>query len=492
MTCVGAAAAVSLAGAGCRPSAGPPSVLLIVVDTLRADHVGALRGTGDPSPTPNLDRWAAGGARFRRAATPAPFTMPAMAAVFAGVYPDRCGILTHVPGTTLAAWDGQTLAESARLGGLATAAVVANPWLVRPGTRFDRGFDAFERLHGNDPGGANTASAVTDAATRMLGRMGDRRFLMWVHYFDPHMPYEPPAGFAAAAGATGGDENPVMRDFCRKGRNLGRIFRGEGYTPDQLDDARRLYEGEVRYVDAEIGRLLARLDELGRSDDTVVVVASDHGEALGEHGLWFAHDYTVYDELLHVALMMRGPGIPEGARDDLVSLLDLAPTLCRVASLPCAAAGDDRFDGRDLFVSPRGARTLFAAATTMRGRASAFGRLQVPGIDGRWTMAEDDRHKLVRIPATAGVSLELYDRIADPGDAADVAAASHDDVVGSMSARLEAWSREMDRSRPLQTPSSLGDGRAEERGDGRKDERSDTRKKEREDERTLRSLGYLQ
>ncbi len=473
MLCLGLALAGPLAAGGCRGADRPPSVLLVVVDTLRADHVGVLSGRR-PSPTPNLDRWAGGAVRFRRATTPAPFTMPAMAAMLAGVYPDRCGIVTHVPGTTFAAWRGDTLAEAARRAGLATAAVVANPWLVRPGPRFDRGFDVFERLHGSGRGGrTNSATDVTNAATALLERMGDRRFLMWVHYFDPHMPYEPPPAFASAAGAEG-PESPVMRDFRRKDRDLARIFRGDGYDEPTLDHARRLYEGEVRYVDAEIDRLLARLDELGRAQDTIVVVASDHGEALGEHGLWFAHDYTLYDELLHVALMMRGPGVPVGARDDLVSLLDVAPTVCRLARLPCGADDEAPFDGRDLFAAARGGRTLFAAATPMRGRGTAYPRLEVPGIEGRWTMAEDDAHKFVHAPTPGGATREFYDRASDPRDTSDVAAA-HPNEAERLAERLEAWRREMDAAR-----TATADAPAVPAGGGRRDER------------TLRSLGYLQ
>jgi len=487
--------------AGChRPTSLPTSsssVLLIVVDTLRADRVGALTlrddpaiaagsepaampagGTaatsgagGDsalgPSPTPEIDRWAVQAARFRRAVTPAPFTMPAMAAMFSGAYPDRSGVVAHEPGTTFGSWPGTTLAEAARKAGLATAAVVANPWLARSTTGFDRGFDQFSRIYSPDQApGASNATAVTDDAIRILDSVRDRRFLLWVHYFDPHMPYEPPPEFARAAGADPGPSR-VMTDFNARGRDLGRIYRGEGYTAAEIEQARRLYDGEVRYADHEIGRLLERLGALGLADDTIVVLASDHGESLGEHGLYFAHDYTLYDELIRVPLLIGGPGVAPGTRDDYASLVDVAPTVCRLAALDCGSNSD----GRDLFAAPQPDRTLFAAATPLRARGTVFDRLSVAGTNGRWTMALDGTDKLLRIPTATDPELELYDLEKDPRELANLAGGGEREK--ELREKLSAWSAEMDASRPAASSPR-------------------TSRQQRRDTRALRSLGYLQ
>lgn len=459
--------AALLASSGCRRSEGPPSILLLVVDTLRADHVGAVRSPADvSSPTPEIDRWSRGAAVFRHATTPAPFTMPAMAAVMTGVYPDRCGVVAHEPGVSLASWRGATLAEAARNGGMATAAVIANPWLARKGTGFDRGFDEFKRLY--DAGaaaGTSGASAVTDEAIRILERLGDRRFLLWAHYFDPHMPYAPPPAFARAAGAWSLSSR-VMDDFNSSGRDLHRLYRADGYSTEEVDDARRLYEGEVRFADHEIGRLLERLGTLGRARETIVIIASDHGESLGEHGLFFAHDYTLYEELTRVAWMMRGPGVAEGVRDEEVSLIDVLPTLCRLAALDCGG----EHDGRDVFTSGVPGRTLFAAGTPLRAKGTPFDRLQVPGLHGRWTMALGDSHKLVRIPSSTGTVFEMYDLAADRGERSNVAARSNDQRR-KLEVELDAWTRAMDEARP--PPAAHAHRR-------------------RQDTKTLRSLGYLQ
>jgi choline-sulfatase len=457
-----AAAAGTVSAARAAASSGP-SVLLVVVDTLRADHVGAVRREGDRagSATPLLDGWAAGAVRFRRATSPAPFTMPAVAALLTGVYPDRAGVAAHEPGTTLRSWRGDTLAEAAQRAGLYTAAVVANPWLARATTGFERGFDEFVRLY--QPGqaaGASAAEAVTTQAIRLLDAAGDRRVFVWAHYFDPHMPYTPPAELAGYSGAP----SRVMTDFDAKTRDLAGIYRGEGYSAGELADARSLYAGEVRYVDREVGRLLDHLEKSGRAGTTIVVVASDHGESLGEHGLFFAHDYTLYEELVRVPLLVKAPGHDAAARDDEVSLLDVAPTLCRAAGLPCKGS----FDGRDLFgASPP--RTLFAAATPMRRRGTPYPRLQVRGLAGRWTMALAGSKKLIRIPRRKGVAWESYDLARDPREERPAPS----DASRKLAADLGAWMREMHAARPPEAKAPPPD-------------------QQRRDDESLRSLGYLE
>lgn len=467
---------------GCHRPAPSPSVLLIVVDTLRADRVGALRhpeavggplvsGSAVPASTgatPLLDQWASKAARFRRASTPAPFTMPAMAALFSGSYPDRTGVVAHEPGSSLDPWPGRTLAEAAGRAGLQTAAVVANPWLARAGTGFSRGFGEFSRLYvpGAAPG-SSSASAVTDEAIRLLEGIAGGRFLLWVHYFDPHMPYRPPARFAQAAGAAAGPSR-VMDDFDAPGRDLRLLYQGAGYSAAEIEQARGLYDGEVRYTDHEIGRLLERMESLGLAANTLVVVASDHGESLGEHGLYFAHDYTLYEELTRVALMMRGPGVPPGPRDDNVSLIDVAPTVCQLAALDCGGG----FDGRDLFAPPDRERTLMAASTPLRTKGTPFDRLEVPGLDGRWTMALRGTAKLLRIPSSAGTTFEMYDLAGDPAELDDIAGRAAGEQ-SRLEAELKQWTQAMESARPGPTPRQ-----------GRRQHRRDTK--------ALRSLGYLQ
>ncbi|MBI5506415.1 MAG: sulfatase-like hydrolase/transferase [Deltaproteobacteria bacterium] len=438
-----------------------------MIDTLRADRIGPA-GT----PAPNLARRAGRAALFENAEATAPFTMPSIASLMTGLYPDRTGVIAHVPGAGLRTPAGWTLAEAARAAGLTTGAVIANPWLSRASSGFARGFDVF--LGNRDGAGLPKhadARTVTDAALALLEQWRGRRFFLWVHYFDPHMPYRPPADNAAAVGAPPGGSR-VVEDFASSGRDLTSLYAGAGYSAQELAATRLLYDGEVNYVDAQLERLRQGLDSVGATPTTVTVVVSDHGESLGEHGLFFAHDFTVYEELTHVALMMSGPSIAPGRRQQPVSLIDVAPTLCRLLGLSCRAD----VDGSDLLADPGGAppdRAIFAAGTPLRERGARFAGLSVPGTDGRWSMVRRGNHKLVEIPTPSGSRFELYDLGSDALELtnafADPAQATTARELGAL---LEDWHGRMSRSRPAPAPP---DATATE-----------------EDERTLRSLGYLE
>ncbi len=440
----------------------------MVVDTLRADRVGHAE-----TPAPHLGRWADGAAVFANAEATAPFTMPSIASLMTGLYPDRTGVIAHTAGAGLRIPQGWTLAEAAKAAGLATGAVVANPWLSRPASGFSRGFDVF--IGNRDGAGLpkhSDARLVTDTAISLLKQWQDQRFFLWVHYFDPHMPYRPPAGNAAAVGAPI-EVTRVIEDFARPDHDLTRLYSGSNYDREELAATRRLYDGEVNYVDEQFERLLQEIETSGRAQDTIVVVVSDHGESLGEHGLFFAHDFTVYEELTHVVLMLRGPSVAPGRREEPVSLIDVSPTLCRLLGLRCHAATD----GSDLLTesgsSAELTRTVFAAGTPLRERGARFAGLQVPGTDGRWSMVRRGDHKLVEIPTPTGSRFELYNLRSDPLELNNrLSDDQQSQPAQELRALLDNWHAEMSRSRPAMPQP---DAAATE-----------------EDNRTLRSLGYLE
>src|SRR6185295_19211933 len=259
-------------------SAGPPDVLLITVDTLRADHLGAY---GDAQAlTPVIDGLAARGARFAQVIAPAPLTLPSHASIFTATTPFTHGVRDNagfVLGPAL-----PTLAERFRAAGYSTAAFVSGYPLHR---RFGlaRGFDQYDdRLtRGGDrarPAAVERRADETIAAVETwLGRPapGPRRpMFLWVHLFDPHAPYEAPEPYRTRFG-----ERP--------------------------------YDGEVAFVDAQIGALLQRVTQARPDRASVVAVTSDHGEGLGEHGEP-THGLFVYDSTIRVPLVLAGPGVPAG------------------------------------------------------------------------------------------------------------------------------------------------------------------------------------
>jgi arylsulfatase A-like enzyme/predicted Zn-dependent protease len=304
----GLLAVASLAGCS-KPR--PENVLLVTIDTLRADRLGVY---GNPNGlTPHLDSIAEDGVLFEDVTAPVPITLPSHASILTGRYPTRTGVRNN--GTFVLPQDETTLAEVLAKAGFRTAAVVAaHPLHRRYG--LDQGFDlyddSFPALEGFRGGGPQmffperNAKAVTDRALEVWNDLGEGPRFLWVHYFDPHAPYEPPSPFAE---------------------------RHDG----------RPYDGEVAFVDDQIGRLLDGLgDDLRR---TLTIVTSDHGESLGEHGEQ-THGIFVYQSTVHVPLLIAGPNGPPAGRKvaSPVSLVDVMPTVLSRIGLPLP----ESIDGADL------------------------------------------------------------------------------------------------------------------------------------------------
>ena len=340
-----------------------PNVLLITVDTLRADHVGAYGASG--AETRAHDRLAAEGVLFENAIAPTPLTLPSHTSILTGLHPPRHAVRNN--GIFRLDDLHETLAERFREAGYDTGAVVG---AVVLDARFGlgQGFDFYDftvssRRASETGYPERPAKEVSDVALRWL-RTSERPFFLWLHYYDPHAAYLPPAA-------------------------LARRFAG------------RPYDGEIAYVDQQVGRIFHALRSSGEWNRTVVVATADHGENLGEHGE-ATHGYTLYDAVLKVPLMVRGPGIPAARRvPEVVSLVDVAPTILAVAGLPPLADAD----GRDL--SP-----LWKAESGFETRP-AYAETLATQLDHGWAplfAVRSERHLYVRAPRA-----ELYDVREDPG-----------------------------------------------------------------------------
>jgi arylsulfatase A-like enzyme/Flp pilus assembly protein TadD len=271
------------------------NILLVTLDTTRADRIGCYGYA--PASTPVLDRLAAGGVRFAEAVTVAPETLPAHATLLTGLLPWNHGI--RINSESRLGSQHVSLAKVARARGYQTAAFVS-AFVLDARFGLDQGFDHYDDRVDTTKGGAfasgvneRRAGSTTDAALAWLrSRDRSRPFLAWVHYFDAHAPYEPPEPFASR-------------------------FPGAAY------------DGEIAYVDAQLGRLLEGLDATGARDKTLVIVVGDHGESLGDHGER-THSVFLYRSAVRVPLVFWSPGLfprPEVVDGTIVSLADLAPTL---------------------------------------------------------------------------------------------------------------------------------------------------------------------
>ena len=264
------------------------NVLLITLDTTRADHIGVYGQKAQL--TPNIDRLAGRGAVFTRAFSHTPMTLPAHANILTGQTPLYHGVADNTGYRLDARFI--TLAEQLRGRGYATAAFVSSFVLGRT-FGLDQGFDLYHEPLSQD---AFLASESVPAAQRWLGEQKGRWFC-WLHLWDPHFPYAPPAPFATR-------------------------FAGDPYS------------GEIAYVDSELGNLFSFLEDSGRLDSTVLVITGDHGEALGDHGE-FEHGFFAYNSTIHVPLIICLPGERHRTISALVSHVDIFPTVC--AALGMAA-----------------------------------------------------------------------------------------------------------------------------------------------------------
>ena len=349
----------------------PLNLLLVSIDTLRADHLGSYGYA--PARTPHLDALAARGLRFGQATTVVPLTLPAHASLMTGTFPGYNGVRDN-GGFYLP--DGQvTLAETLRdhgyrTGGFVGSFVLDSRWGIGQG--FDRYFDDFDLSKYEGIGMdvvQRRGDEVVDEALRWLGQEKERPFFAWVHLYDPHTPYDAPEPFRA------------------------------GY-PATLAGA---YDAEIAWTDSLVGRLLDSLAADARLDRTLVVAVGDHGESLGEHGEQ-THGFFVYDATVRIPLIVAGPGVPRRAVSDQVRIVDVMPTALDLLGVPAPPA----VQGRTLAPLGRGEHLgLLALSETW-----------YPRFHYGWSelrAARDGRYKFILAPRR-----ELYDVREDPGETRDV------------------------------------------------------------------------
>lgn len=339
--------ATTLATASCSHNSGNErdgrdrrNVLLIVVDTLRADKLGCYGS--ELGATPHIDRLAAEAVTFRRCYAHAPWTLPSFASMLTSLYPPQHGAGGHLPQFRGLPDSVRTAAECFRDGGYATASVINVEFLTEP-FGMTQGFDHVDHQAYPNNIEVRSATETTNAAVTWLRRPRQGPFFLMVHYFDPHLVYSPPAAYRRRFA---GPRDRKSADWVFGTREqIIKYRRGSVQFDDAtIQRAEKLYNGEVAYTDSEVGRLLDTLDELELAESTIVVFTADHGEEFLDHG-GFEHGHTLYEELVHVPLIIRdGGSAPSRAIDTVVGHVDLVPTLCELTGVP----GDPSFVGHSL------------------------------------------------------------------------------------------------------------------------------------------------
>jgi arylsulfatase A-like enzyme len=436
--------AISMLLLSCEKDAPPRNVIFILVDTLRADHLGTY-GYSRPT-SPNVDAFAQEAVKFEDARSQASCTFPSANSILTSRWP---AAFLGQPNQALGIPEGiPSLAEILHTHGYRTVAVSASavvrntPSRFNPTAGYGRGFDVFQ-----EDCVWKSAACVNRQAAPFL-KQGEQPLFLYIHYIDPHGPYGPPKTWRPKF-ATGrsekrwvrfGDPNPIG-DWLYKGKE------NPGVTPADLQDLQDLYDEEIAFFDSRFAELLESLRSSGLMEDSIVVFASDHGEEFLEHG-HIKHCRTVFDNSIRVPLLLKIPGVDAKTVTAPVQNLDLVPTILDYLGI---GTGGYVFEGQSL-------------RPVLEGKDHA--ELQY-ALQGTFRSASDGRYKLIQ-DLDAGTST-LYDLDADPGEKSDV-----------LRRERRAYFRLRD---------ALTGWIAKAEGQGSGDE---SVRKAKEAEERLRSLGYIE
>jgi len=334
---------------GCRKATGlprPDHIIIIVVDALRPDHLGCYGYAGDVSP--NIDRLAKRGAVFENAYSNAPWTKPSVASLFTSLYPNVHRTIDRFDALSEKA---MTLAERLKKNGYFTGFINNGNALLHE-FNYDQGFDFYDYSESLD------SAAAVRTFIALLAQTEGRKTFVYIHLMDTHLPYHPEESSRKLAATLPPDFRPGVldRDKIRELTLSGKL-RG----PDR-QGLISLYDNQISWADQRIGELVSALESRGLLRDTLLLLTSDHGEELWEHGN-YEHGHSLYDELLRVPLVMVGPGVPVVKVRSRVRHVDILPTIMESVE---PGFKTDGLAGRSFFrylKSDRGKRPVFATGT---------------------------------------------------------------------------------------------------------------------------------
>lgn len=417
-----------------KASVEHPNVIMVVIDTLRADR---LEPYGYERPTsPHLNEMVAEGAVFERSSAPSPWTSPSTASLMSGMDPLRHGFINY--DSSFLSYEDVTIAEVCRAAGMRTAALVANP-ILSPGQNFDQGFEEYREEY------LALGLDLVEDARAWIKERGDERFFLYLHLFDPHKPYLPIEPYAESFA---GQAPPGYQLSSSIELTKARI-EGDPVDEDSLElfiayDSDK-YDAEVASSDAALGALFEVLDELSLREHTVVGLTSDHGEAFGEHGR-LGHSSGLYDAMLEVPLVFAGPGVPQGIRrGERVEIKDTGVTLLELGNV----AGAELMEGRDLFAdgAEERAQELIFSSTWL----GLFPDMETGVIEkvDRIFRVESSEWTLIWTPRGDGEEddiLELYATDEGSGSEVDVSS-SHPEIALRLRDTIGDWMESTQRDR---------------------------------------------
>jgi len=373
-----------------RSAESRPDLILISIDCLRADHVGAYGY--DRATTPSLDALAKDGVVFEDAVSVSSWTLPTHMSMLTGVLPTRHGLRQSQKKFPSVPYLPNLLAERSY-----ESVGIVSSLLLTPTFGFDEGFDRYHALV-DVP-----AAALVDTAIREMAASESGNRFLFLHLFDAHWPYLPPEELMARFGERPKDMSELLKKVIDRRPPTG---------PEEIEGLKRLYDAEVFQIDRELGRFLEALKAAGRYDNALIVVTADHGESFYEHGFW-QHSEVIYNEVSHIPLIVKWPGnSPQGRVGEVVDQLDIFPTFLAAAALPTPHE-------RQGLLEPGGARALTEITWEGNERRGAAMKVAVRKGPLKYVATfegeVDDPDFVSRL-----VKEELYDLSEDRGEENDV------------------------------------------------------------------------
>jgi len=427
---VGATAAWWFLGRASAPQ--PDNVVVFVLDTLRKDGLGCYgRAAG---PTPTIDALAADGVRFDQAIAPSGWTVPSVASLMTGTWPTIHGAMGKGTRITPIRPELSLATQLFKQAGYDTVGF-GNAAFVSPMIGIDRGFDLFDHRYSYN-WDTRRAGETIDAALAQLRERTSRSSFYFIHLFDAHLDYNPPDEYATRhVGARRDPPLPVDQTAV-----LAMGTGEDGNGPPTIEDReylRGLYDAEIDFIDDQVGRFIDELKALGLYDRTTIVITSDHGEEFWEHG-GFQHGHSLYDELVHIPLLIKFPaalGLTGRNVESQVRLIDVMPTLFEVADVE----PQDSFLGESLLPYSRGEVEKDLPAFC---ESTLYG----PSL----IAMRDTRYKFIQelTPAGIGASV-LFDWRADPGETRDLSGEAPDARDRQQSRLMEFHSGIVERAKSL-------------------------------------------
>jgi len=417
-----AAGLIQLACQNEKNDTNQANIVLISLDTLRADHLGCYGYFRDTSP--NIDAFAEESIFFERCIVPMATTLPSHAAILTGTYPLENGVIyntVHGGSRFVTTPTLRSFAELCAEDGYSTAAFISAAALKK-GTGIEIGFQVFDECAGPE----RRAAATTNAALNWLNKLDRTPYFLWVHYYDPHFPFSPPRPYQKLF-----TSDPGLEAFIKERKVAPTGLRPLVEVRDRARQSINAYDGEIRYLDDQLARLLNRLKELPNWDRTVVLLVGDHGEGLCQHNET-AHGGT-WNEQLHAPMMLRVPGQPPRRVASVVSCVDALPTMLGLIDLPGLDPLLKQASGRDLL------HGQFQAAPVL---SQDTGRLiDEPGY--RYTLTSDRWKYFLLTNETAGD--RLYDLQNDPFELHDQSQEKPELVQGLKRSLLELIQQQQKR-----------------------------------------------